>query len=80
MEFKTVCSSTEPAVFSDLWSSEYRARKDSVPVSAYWLWWGQVAQNLLVSKRFASVEEVKQKMAEALKGIKIDEFKNCFEQ
>ena len=29
---------------------------------------------------FADVEEVKQKMAEALKGIKIDEFKNCFEQ
>ena len=30
-------------------------------------------------KCFASVEEVK-KMAQALKGIKIDEFKNCFEQ
>ena len=29
---------------------------------------------------FSNVEEVKQKMAEALKGIKIDEFKNCFEQ
>ena len=29
---------------------------------------------------FADMEEVKQKMAEALKGIKIDEFKNCFEQ
>ena len=26
------------------------------------------------------MEEVKQKMTEALKGIKIDEFKNCFEQ
>ena len=26
------------------------------------------------------MEEVKQKMAEVLKGIKIDEFKNCFEQ
>ena len=26
------------------------------------------------------VEEVKQNTAEALKGIKIDEFKNCFEQ
>ena len=26
------------------------------------------------------MEEVKQKMAEALKAIKIDKFKNCFEQ
>ena len=31
-------------------------------------------------KHFAHVEEVKQKMAEALKGIKIDEFKNCSEK
>ena len=31
-------------------------------------------------KCFANVKEVKQKMAEALKGIKINEFKNCFEQ
>ena len=31
-------------------------------------------------KHFADVEEVKQKMAEAIKGIKIEEFKNCFEQ
>ena len=29
---------------------------------------------------FPNVEEVKQKMAEALKGIKINEFKNCFKQ
>ena len=29
---------------------------------------------------FAHVEEVKQKMAEALKDIKMNEFKNCFEQ
>ena len=29
---------------------------------------------------FADVEEVKQKMAEALKGIKTDKFKNCSEQ
>ena len=29
---------------------------------------------------FADVEEMKQKMAEALKGIKIKEFKNWFEQ
>ena len=31
-------------------------------------------------KRFADVEDVKQKTSEALKGIKIREFKNCFEQ
>ena len=31
-------------------------------------------------KCFANVEEVRQKMAEALKGIKTDEFRNCFEQ
>ena len=29
---------------------------------------------------FAYVEEVKQKTSEALKAIKIDEFKTCFEQ
>ena len=29
---------------------------------------------------FAHVEEKKQKTPEALKGIKIAEFKNCFEQ
>ena len=29
---------------------------------------------------FASVKEVKQKTAEALKSIKVDKFKNCFEQ
>ena len=37
-------------------------------------------KNVLKGKCFAHVEEVKQKMAEALKGIKINEFKNCFEQ
>ena len=31
-------------------------------------------------KHFAYVEEVKQKAAEALKSIKVDKFKNCFEQ
>ena len=34
----------------------------------------------LKRKPFADAVEVKQKMAEALEGIKIDEFKNCFEQ
>ena len=31
-------------------------------------------------KRFVNVEETKQKTAEAVKGIKINKFKNCFEQ
>ena len=37
-------------------------------------------KKVLKGKHFASLEEMKQKMAEALKDIKIDEFKNCFEQ
>ena len=31
-------------------------------------------------KRFANVEETKQKTAEAVIGIKMNKFKNCFEQ
>ena len=37
-------------------------------------------EKVLKGKDFADVEEVKQKLAEALKGIKIAKFKNCFEQ
>ena len=38
-------------------------------------------QKVLKAKHLANVEEVEQKKtAEALKGIKIDEFKNCFWQ
>ena len=37
-------------------------------------------QKVLKGKHFADVEEVKQKMAETLKGIKINEFKHCFQQ
>ena len=37
-------------------------------------------KKVLKGKHFADVEEVKQKMVEALIGIKIDEFKNYFEQ
>ena len=37
-------------------------------------------KKFLKRKRCADVEEVKEKMAEALKGIKIHYFKNCFEQ
>ena len=36
-------------------------------------------KKVLKEKHFANVEQVKQKMAEALKGIKIDEFQHCFE-
>ena len=37
-------------------------------------------KKVLKGKHSANMEEVKQKMAEALKDIKINEFKNCFEQ
>ena len=37
-------------------------------------------EKVLKGRCFADVEKVKEKMAEALKGIKIDEFRNCFEQ
>ena len=37
-------------------------------------------KKVLKGNHFASVEEVNQKMAEALKGIKMNEFKTCFEQ
>ena len=36
-------------------------------------------KNILKGKRFADVKEVKQDTAEALKRIKIDKFKYCFE-
>ena len=42
-------------------------------------WFPQMTSVLKV-KHFADVEELKQKTAEALKGIKINKFKNCFEQ
>ena len=37
-------------------------------------------KKVLKKKHFANGEELKQKMAEALKGIKINKFKYCFEQ
>ena len=37
-------------------------------------------KKVLKGKCFADVEEMKQKMAEALRGIKTDKFKNYFEQ
>ena len=37
-------------------------------------------KKVVKGKHFADMEKAKQKMAEALKDIKIDKFKNCFEQ
>ena len=37
-------------------------------------------KKVLKGKRLADVEEVNQKTAEALKGIRVDKFKNCFEE
>ena len=37
-------------------------------------------KKVIKGEHFASVKEVKQKMAEALKGNKTEKFKNCFEQ
>ena len=37
-------------------------------------------EEVLKGKHFADVEKVKQKMVEALKGIKITKFKNCSDQ
>ena len=37
-------------------------------------------KKVLKGECFADVEDMKQETAEALKGINIDKFKNCFEQ
>ena len=37
-------------------------------------------KKILKGKCFANVQEAKQKIVEAVKGIETDEFKNCFEQ
>ena len=37
-------------------------------------------KKVLKEKHFSNVEQAKQKMAESLKGIKINNFKNCSEQ
>ena len=37
-------------------------------------------KKIIKGKCFTNVEEVKQKMAEGLEGIKINKFKNCLEQ
>jgi len=37
-------------------------------------------KKVLKGKRFADVEEVKKKMTEALKGITLQEFRDCFEK
>ena len=50
------------------------------PISPQVTFFVSLDEKVLKGKHFAEVEEVKQKMAEALKGIKINEFKNCFGQ
>jgi hypothetical protein len=37
-------------------------------------------EKVLKGKRFADVEEVKKKITEALKGITLQEFQDCFEK
>ena len=37
-------------------------------------------KKFIKEKYFTNVEEMKEKKAEALKGIKTNKFKNCFEQ
>ena len=73
-------------MFSSFWAKS--ARPTCAPPSLFtpslpkllffclFLWMKKV----LKGKHFADVKEVKQKMAKALKGIKIDKSKNCFKQ
>ena len=56
----------------------YPAYSSSLAPAAFF--WFPHMKKVLKGKCFVHAEEVKQKQAEALKGIKIDEFKNCFEQ
>ena len=51
----------------------------SGPEQHYFCLFAQM-KKIFKGKHFANVELVKQKTAEALKGIGIDKFKNCFEQ
>ena len=48
------------------------------PQATYFLF--PLVKKVFKGKHFVNVEEVKQKTTEALKGIEIDKFKNCFEQ
>ena len=48
------------------------------PQATYFLF--PLVKKVFKGKRFVDVEEVKQTTAEALEGIKIHKFKNCFEQ
>ena len=71
-------------VFSSFWPKNARTLVPHPPYSPNltpidYFCCGFPEWKVLTGKRFASVEGVKQKTAEALKGIKIDEFKNCFE-
>jgi hypothetical protein len=37
-------------------------------------------KKVLIGKRFADVEEAKKKTTEALKGVTLEEFQDCFEK
>ena len=70
-------------VFSSFWPKNARTLVPHPPYSPNltpidYFCCGFPEWKVLTGKRFASVEGVKQKTAEALKGIKIDEFKNWF--
>ena len=72
----TECS----AVFEQRWHDPVPHLPDSPTLTPrdyfLFLWMKKFCK----SKYFIDKEEVKHKMAEVLKGIKIDKFKNCFEQ
>ena len=81
-------------VFSSFWPKTARPLCSALPIHPISLWvtiflfvcvpgWKNqrdLIPHVLKGKCFADVEEVKQKTAEALKGIKINEFKNSFEK
>ena len=69
-------------VFSSFWPKTAWPSCPTLPILAqnnFCVLFTQM-KKCLQGKSFADVEEVKQKTAEALKGINIDEFKHCFEQ
>ena len=77
--------STRRWVFSSFWPETAWLLCLMLPIYLILLWvtffllFSQM-KKVLKGKQFASVEEVKQQTAESLKGIKINMFKNCFEQ
>ena len=45
-----------------------------------WLFFASPEEKILKGQNFSTMEEIKLKTAETLKGIRINELKNCFEQ